>query len=84
MQDKKYSERLVRHTAEAPGGELGEVLERITLESQLQADGSWSEPAFYSRRFDMQNGQLVRLTADQQFEILESGLVLRPVEPLPR
>ncbi len=75
---KKYSEQIVRHAVRTPDGDPGEVLERITLESQQAADGSWSEPAPYLRRFDTRTGQQVNPLEGGDFEIIETGLRLSP------
>ncbi len=62
---KKHHEVLVRHPAVTADGKDCEILERITYERQVLADGSLSEAVECNRRFDLRTGEpLVHLGGD--------------------
>jgi len=70
---KKYSEKVIRHTAETEDGAPCEILERLTFEVERQADGSWSEPRQINQRFDLRTGQRVNHLEGDRFEVDVSG-----------
>ena len=70
---KKYSETVIRHAAETEAGVPCEILERLTFESEQQADGSWSEPRQVNQRFDLRTGQRVNPLGGDRFEVDGSG-----------
>lgn len=75
-EDKKYSETVLRHTAETEDGGACEILERLTFERELRADGSWSEPRQVNQRFDLRTGQRVNHLGGDRFQVDVSGELL--------
>jgi hypothetical protein len=70
---KKYSEEIIRHAAVTAEGKPCEILERITLERFVGEDGSLSEPAVVSRRYDLKTGELLVRLGEQEFADDETG-----------
>lgn len=76
-ENRKYSEQIVRYDAITEEGYPCEILERITLERVVQADGSLGEPSVINRRFDRQTGETLQRLSETQFVENESGLKLQ-------
>ncbi|RYG82762.1 hypothetical protein EON77_07160 [bacterium] len=68
MENKKYSEAVVRHPAVDPDGHPCEILERVTFEHDVAADGSVGEPRQLTRRYDLRTGQRMNHLGDDLFE----------------
>jgi hypothetical protein len=69
----KYSEEVVRLPALTAEGKPCEILERITLGREIQADGSLGEPSVVNRRFDLKTGERVNHLGGDEFEMDDSG-----------
>jgi len=76
LDGKKYSETLIRHVAETEDGVPCEILERLTFERELGADGHWSEPRQINQRFDLRTGQRVNHLGGDRFQVDVSGELL--------
>jgi hypothetical protein len=70
---KKFSEEIIRHAAVTAEGRPCEILERITHEREVGADGSLSEPVVVNRRYDLKTGELLVRLDEREFEVDESG-----------
>ena len=75
--NKKYSEQINRYPAVTDEGKSCEILERITFEREVRADGSLGEPVEINRRFDLKTGERVNRLSDGEFEDDVSGTRLR-------
>jgi hypothetical protein len=64
---KKYSEELIRHPALNEDGKPCEILERVTFERAVLADGALGEPTVINRRFDLRTGERVNRVSETQF-----------------
>jgi len=69
MNDKKYSEDVIRHPAAAADGKTYEILERVTYVREVQPDGSLSAPVEFNRRYDLRTGERVNHLGGDAFEI---------------
>lgn len=69
---KKYSEQIIRHQAINEEGKPREILERITFERAVQADGSLGEASVFNRRFDLQTGEPLARLSETEFEVCGS------------
>lgn len=74
---KKYSEKVVRYAARTAEGKPCEVLERVTYEHAVQADGSLGEGMVFNRRFDLRTGERLNRISDTEFADDDSGAVVR-------
>jgi hypothetical protein len=74
---KKYSEEIVRYEAIDDEGYRREILERITWERVLLADGTLGEPSVFNRRFDLQTGEPLNRLGDGEFEVEATGARLQ-------
>jgi hypothetical protein len=70
---KKFSEEIIRHAAVTAEGKPCEILERITHEREVGADGSLSERVVVNRRYDLKTGELLVRLGEREFEEDESG-----------
>jgi hypothetical protein len=73
----KYSEEVLRHPALRPDGSPCEILERLTWETQIGADGSAQQRSLFNRRFDLRTGERLNRLSDSEFEIDGDGERLR-------
>jgi hypothetical protein len=55
----RYHEEIHRHPARTADGKPCEILERVTFERTVRADGSLSEARQVNRRFDLKTGERV-------------------------
>jgi hypothetical protein len=69
----KYSEEVVRIPAHNAEGGACVILERITLEREVQADGSLGEPVVVNRRFDLRTGERVNHLGGDDYELDDGG-----------
>ena len=69
----KYSEEVVRIPARNAEGGRCEIIERITLEREVQADKSLGEPVVVNRRFDLRTGERVNHLGGDDFELDDRG-----------
>jgi hypothetical protein len=76
MNDKKYSEEVIRHPAASADGKTYEILERVTYVHEVQPDGSLSKPVEFNRRFDLRTGERVNHLGGDAFEIDTAGICL--------
>jgi hypothetical protein len=74
---KKYSEEVTRYAALTAEGKPCEVLERVTYEHDVQADGTLAAGAVFNRRFDLRTGERLNRITDTEFADDESGAVIR-------
>lgn len=65
--NKKYSETVIRHPAMGKDGPC-EILERLTFEHDVAADGSLGEPRQVNQRFDLRTGQRMNHIEGDRFE----------------
>lgn len=70
---KKYSEEIIRHAAVSAEGKPREILERITYERTVGAEGSLSYPVVVNRRYDLRTGELLIRRGETEFEEDETG-----------
>lgn len=75
----KYHEEVHRHPAQTSDGKPCEILERVTFERDVLADGGLAEPRQVSRRFDLRTGERVNHLAGDDYELDLSGEPLRVV-----
>jgi hypothetical protein len=73
----KYFEQLIRHAALTAEGKSCEILERVTFERRVDADGSPAEPAVVNRRYDLRTGERVNPLGNGEFEDDVTGEKLR-------
>lgn len=74
---KKYSEEVIRHPAFDEEGRPCEILERVTFERPVLADGLLGEAAVINRRFDLRTGERVNQVGETEFVDDLSGARLR-------
>jgi hypothetical protein len=72
-ENRKYSEKIIRHAAVTADGKPCEILERLTYEQEVFPDGSLGEPVQINQRFDLRTGQRVNHIEGDRFEIDVSG-----------
>ena len=65
----KYTEEVSRFPALDAEGKQCEILERVTLGREVQADGSLGEPVVVNRRFDLRTGERVNHLGGDEFEL---------------
>jgi hypothetical protein len=70
---KKYSEELIRHAAITAEGKACEILERITYEREVSAEGALGTPVEVNRRYDLKTGEPLNRLGEREFEDEESG-----------
>ena len=75
----KYHEEILRHPAVTAEGKPCEILERLTFERSVQADGTLSEARQVNRRFDLRTGERVNHLGGDDFELDLTGDRLRAV-----
>ena len=81
MDDKKYSETVIRHAALAPDGHQCEILERVTFEHDVAKDGSLGAPRQINKRFDLRTGQRMNHLGGDRFECDLTGEPYTRVPP---
>ena len=75
----KYHEEILRHPALTAEGKPCEILERLTFERSVQADGTLSDARQINRRFDLRTGERVNHLGDDDYELDLTGDRLRRV-----
>jgi hypothetical protein len=65
----KYHEEVHRHPARTADGKSCEILERVTFERSVRADGSLSEARQINRRFDLKTGERVNHLGGDDYEL---------------
>ena len=75
----KYHEEMLRHPAITAEGKPCEILERLTFERSVQADGTLSDARQINRRFDLRTGERVNHLGDDDYELDLTGDRLRRV-----
>ena len=75
----KYHEEILRHPALTAEGKPCEILERLTFERSVQADGTLSDARQINRRFDLRTGERVNHLGDDDYELDLTGDRLRTV-----
>ena len=75
----KYHEEILRHPAVTAEGKPCEILERLTFERSVQADGTLSDARQINRRFDLRTGERVNHLGGDDFELDLTGDRLRTV-----
>ena len=75
----KYHEEILRHPAVTAEGKPCEILERLTFERSVQADGTLSDARQINRRFDLRTGERVNHLGDDDYELDLTGDRLRTV-----
>ena len=75
----KYHEEILRHPAVTAEGKPCEILERLTFERSVQADGTLSEARQINRRFDLRTGERVNHLGGDDYELDLTGDRLRAV-----
>ena len=75
----KYHEEILRHPAVTAEGKPCEILERLTFERSVQADGTLSDARQINRRFDLRTGERVNHLGDDDYELDLTGDRLRRV-----
>jgi hypothetical protein len=75
----KYHEQVLRHQAVLADGRPCEILERLTFERTVLADGSLSEARQVNRRFDLKTGERVNHLGDDEFELDFDRMPLRRI-----
>ncbi|MEN9705843.1 MAG: hypothetical protein RLZZ393_1722 [Pseudomonadota bacterium] len=69
----KYHEALHRHPARTEGGKDVEILERVTFERRVAADGSLADAREVSRRFDLRTGERLDPLGGDDFVLVVGG-----------
>jgi hypothetical protein len=69
----KYHEEIHRHPARTAEGKPCEILERVTFERSVLADGSPSEVREVNRRFDLKTGERVNHLGGDDYELDLTG-----------
>jgi hypothetical protein len=75
----KYHEEILRHPAITAEGKPCEILERLTFERSVQADGTLSDARQINRRFDLRTGERVNHLGGDDYELDLTGDRLRTV-----
>jgi len=75
----KYHEEILRRPALTAEGKPCEILERLTFERSVQADGTLSDARQINRRFDLRTGERVNHLGDDDYELDLTGDRLRTV-----
>ena len=75
----KYHEEILRHPAVTAEGKPCEILERLTFERSVQADGTLSDARQINRRFDLRTGERVNHLGGDDYELDLTGDRLRRV-----
>ena len=75
----KYHEEILRHPALTAEGKPCEILERLTFERSVQADGTLSDARQINRRFDLRTGERVNPLGGDDYELDLTGDRLRRV-----
>ena len=75
----KYHEEMLRHPAITAEGKPCEILERLTFERSVQADGTVSDARQINRRFDLRTGERVNPLGGDDYELDLTGDRLRTV-----
>jgi len=75
----KYHEEILRHPALTAEGKPCEILERLTFERSVQADGTLSDARQINRRFDLRTGERVNPLGGDDYELDLTGDRLRTV-----
>ena len=75
----KYHEEILRHPALTAEGKPCEILERLTFERSVQADGTVSDARQINRRFDLRTGERVNPLGGDDYELDLTGDRLRTV-----
>jgi hypothetical protein len=65
----KYHEEIHRHPARTADGKPCEILERVTFERSVRADGLLSEARQINRRFDLRTGERVNHLGGDDYEL---------------
>ena len=73
----KYQEEVLRHVAVMADGTHCELLERLTFERDILADGSLGEPRQINCRFDLRTGERVNHLQGDEFVLDFGGELLR-------
>ena len=73
----KYHEEVLRHVAVMADGTHCELLERLTFERDILADGSLGEPRQIICRFDLRTGERVNHLQGDEFVLDFDGEPLR-------
>ncbi|MEY4762612.1 MAG: hypothetical protein RLZZ200_2468 [Pseudomonadota bacterium] len=71
--DLKYHEEIHRYAAVTAGGKDVEILERVTYERVMAADGSLSGPREVNRRFDLKTGERLDPLGGGEFRFVVGG-----------
>ena len=74
-----YHEEIHRHPACTADGKPCEILERVTFERSVNADGTPGQPRQIHRRFDLRTGERVNHLGGDDYELDLSGERLRLV-----
>ena len=70
---------MLRHPAITAEGKPCEILERLTFERSVQADGTLSDARQINRRFDLRTGERVNPLGGDDYELDLTGDRLRRV-----